>query len=51
MMLRHSLGLAAEAKLIEDAVDRTITGGCRTRDLGGALSTTQMTDEILKRLG
>jgi 3-isopropylmalate dehydrogenase len=51
MMLRHSLGLPAEAKAIEDAVDRAITDGCRTRDLGGSLSTTQMTDEILKRLG
>ena len=50
MMLRHSLGLAAEAKLIEDAVDRAIAEGCRTRDLSGALSTTQMTDEILRRL-
>jgi len=50
MLLRHSLGLAAEAKLIEDAVDRTITEGARTRDLGGMLSTTQMTEEILRRL-
>jgi 3-isopropylmalate dehydrogenase len=50
MMLRHSLGLPAEAKLIEDAVDRTITEGARTRDLGGTLSTTQMADEILRRL-
>ena len=36
--------------VIEDAVDRAITEGCRTRDLGGTLSTTQMTDEILRRL-
>jgi 3-isopropylmalate dehydrogenase len=50
MMLRHSLGLAAEAELVEAAVDRAITDGCRTRDLGGTLSTTQMTDEILARL-
>jgi 3-isopropylmalate dehydrogenase len=50
MMLRHSLGLAAEAALVEDAVDRTITEGARTRDLGGTLSTTQMADEILRRL-
>ncbi len=32
------------------AVDRTITGGARTRDLGGTLSTPQMTDEILRQL-
>jgi 3-isopropylmalate dehydrogenase len=50
MLLRHSLDLAAEAKLVEDAVDRAISEGCRTRDLGGALSTRQMADEILRRL-
>jgi len=50
MLLRHSLDLPAEAKRIEDAVDRAITEGCRTRDLGGALSTRQMADEIVRRL-
>jgi 3-isopropylmalate dehydrogenase len=50
MMLRHSLGLAAEAKAIEDAVDRAVAEGCRTKDLGGSLATAQMTDEVLKRL-
>jgi 3-isopropylmalate dehydrogenase len=50
MLLRHSLGLEAEAAMIEQAVDRTITEGARTADLGGKLSTTQMADEILKRL-
>ena len=56
----HSLGCAAaaafaeagtEAAAIESAVDRAITEGCRTRDLGGTLSTTAMTDELLTRLG
>ncbi len=51
MLLRHSLGLAGEAKAIEDAVDGAIAGGCRTRDLGGTLSSRQMADEILRRLG
>jgi 3-isopropylmalate dehydrogenase len=51
MLLRHSLGLAAEAKRIEDAVDRAITDGCRTKDLGGGLGTRQMADEIVRRLG
>jgi 3-isopropylmalate dehydrogenase len=51
MLLRHSLGLEAEAAMIEKAVDQTITEGARTADLGGKLSTTQMADEILKRLG
>jgi 3-isopropylmalate dehydrogenase len=50
MLLRHSLGLEAEAALIEKAVDETITAGARTADLGGKLTTTQMADEILKRL-
>jgi len=51
MLLRHSLGLAAEAAAIEAAVDRTITEGCRTVDLGGKLTTREMAAEILKRLG
>jgi len=51
MLLRHSLDLAAEAELVEAAVDRAITDGCRTRDLGGALSTRQMADEVVRRLG
>ncbi len=51
MLLRHSLNLPAEAAAIEAAVDRTITDGCRTADLGGKLSTKEMSAEILKRLG
>jgi 3-isopropylmalate dehydrogenase len=50
LLLRHSLKLEKEAVAIESAVDRAITEGCRTKDLGGALSTTAMTDEVLKRL-
>ncbi|MGB8933410.1 MAG: 3-isopropylmalate dehydrogenase [Anaeromyxobacteraceae bacterium] len=50
LMLRHTLGLEAEAAMIEKAVDLTITEGARTADLGGKLSTTQMADEILKRI-
>jgi 3-isopropylmalate dehydrogenase len=51
MLLRHSLGLPAEAAAVEAAVDRTITEGCRTADLGGKLTTREMAAEILKRLG
>jgi 3-isopropylmalate dehydrogenase len=51
MLLRHSLGLPAEAARVEAAVDRTITEGCRTVDLGGKLTTREMAAEILKRLG
>jgi 3-isopropylmalate dehydrogenase len=50
LLLRYSLKLEEEAQLIEKAVDAVITEGCRTADLGGALSTRAMTDEILQRL-
>jgi 3-isopropylmalate dehydrogenase len=50
MLLRHSLGLEAEAASIEKAVDESITGGARTVDVGGRLNTRQMADEIIARL-
>ena len=50
LMLRYSLKLEDEAVLIERAVDETITNGARTMDLGGTLTTRQMTDEIIKNL-
>jgi 3-isopropylmalate dehydrogenase len=50
MMLRHSFKLEAEAAAIESAVERVITDGARTADIGGKLSTKQMADEIIKRL-
>jgi len=51
MLLRYSLKLEVEAACIEQAVDQTITEGARTTDIGGKLSTRQMTDEIIKRIG
>jgi 3-isopropylmalate dehydrogenase len=36
--------------VIESAVDNVITEGARTADLGGKLTTRQMTDEIIKYL-
>ena len=51
LLLRYSLNLAEEALAIENAVDGAIQAGCLTVDLGGALNTGQMTDEILKRVG
>jgi len=51
MMLRHSFKLEAEAAAIEKAVEETITAGARTADLGGKLTTRQMADEIIKRIG
>jgi 3-isopropylmalate dehydrogenase len=50
LMLRYSLKLEEEAVIIERAVDETITKGARTADLGGTLTTRQMTDEIIKHL-
>ena len=51
MMLRHSFKLESEACAIEKAVDETIFAGARTADLGGKLTTRQMTEEIIKRIG
>ena len=50
MLLRHSLGLAAEAAAVEKAVFETVKGGARTKDLGGALTTRQMGEAIRARL-
>jgi 3-isopropylmalate dehydrogenase len=50
MMLRYSLGLPAEAEAIEKAVDLVIDGGNLSADLGGKLSTSQMTALILAQL-
>ncbi|MGB7876767.1 MAG: 3-isopropylmalate dehydrogenase [Anaerolineales bacterium] len=50
MLLRHSLGLEAEAASIEEAVDVAITEGARTVDVGGKLNTRQMADEIIAGL-
>ena len=48
LMLRYSLKREEEARAIEKAVDTAITNGARTMDLGGRLTTRQMTDEIIK---
>src|SRR5215216_4586510 len=45
LMLRYSLKLENEARCMEEAVDQTMTAGARTADLGGTLTTRQMTDE------
>jgi 3-isopropylmalate dehydrogenase len=50
MLLRYSLHLEAEAAALENAVEEAISGGARTIDLGGTLSSRQMTDEIIARL-
>jgi len=50
LLLRYSLKLEEEAVSIERAVDETITNGARTADIGGKLTTRQMTDEIIERI-
>ena len=50
LLLRYSLGLDREAVAVENAVEQALVTGCHTTDLGGKLSTLQMTDEIIKYL-
>ena len=50
LMLRYSLDMEKEAESIEKAVDKTITEGARTADLGGSLTTSQMADLIIKNM-
>ncbi len=50
MMLRHGLGLASEAAAVELAVDRALSGGLRTPDLGGEAGTAQATRAVLEHL-
>jgi 3-isopropylmalate dehydrogenase len=50
MMLRHGLGMEAQAAAIESAVDRALAEGLRTADLGGSASTEQATRAVLTHL-
>ena len=50
LLLRYSLGLKNEAELVEQAVEAAIGAGCRPPDLGGRLTTAEMTREIVARL-
>lgn len=50
LLLRYSLKLENEALAIETAVGRVIAEGCRTADLGGTLTTAQVTGEIIRSL-
>ncbi|MDQ2666574.1 MAG: 3-isopropylmalate dehydrogenase [Gemmatimonadota bacterium] len=50
MLLRHSLGREAEARLIETAVAEAIRDGARTPDIGGAANTREVTDAVVERL-
>ena len=50
MLLRHSLGLEAEAARIEAAVAKALADGVRGGDLGGTMGTTAIGDAVLERL-
>ena len=50
LLLRYSLQLEEEAAAIENAVHQAIFNGARTADLGGRLTTRQMTDEIIRHM-
>ncbi len=50
LLLRHSLGLEAEALAIEAAVDSVIERGVLTSDLGGSATTTEVTAAVLSAL-
>ena len=50
MLLRYSLSLEKEAATVETAVERALTEGHRTTDLGGSLSTAGMTDRIVSNI-
>lgn len=50
MLLRYSLSMEKEANAIEAAVRQAISDGCRTADLGGQMSSKEMTDAVLDRL-
>jgi 3-isopropylmalate dehydrogenase len=50
MALRWSLKRASLADTLEAAVAAALTGGARTRDLGGTLTTAQMGDAVLAAL-
>jgi 3-isopropylmalate dehydrogenase len=50
LMLRHGLGMEDEAAAVESAVDRALTAGLRTPDLGGDATTAQATQAVLQYL-
>jgi 3-isopropylmalate dehydrogenase len=50
LLLRYSLQLEEEAAAVEEAVYWAIADGARTADIGGRLTTRQMTDEIIRHM-
>ena len=50
MMLRYGLGRQDEAAAVESAVDRALTDGLRTADLGGDATTAAATKAVISNL-
>jgi len=50
MLLRHSFGLEAEARAVEQAVRKTIDSGLRPRDLKGSASTSAVGQAVIQHL-
>jgi tartrate dehydrogenase/decarboxylase/D-malate dehydrogenase len=50
-MMLEWLGETHAAAALRAAVERTFADGCLTPDLGGKLTTTQLTDAVIQRLG
>ncbi len=50
MLLRHSLGLEAQAQQIEAAVAQTLADGVLGGDLGGTAGTSEIGDAVVSRL-
>jgi 3-isopropylmalate dehydrogenase len=50
MMLRYGLGREEEAAGLDSAIDRTLTSGLRTADLGGEATTEEATRAVLSNL-
>ncbi len=50
LMLRHGLSMEAEAAAVESAVERALSDGLRTPDLGGSATTAQATRAVLENL-
>jgi 3-isopropylmalate dehydrogenase len=50
MMLRHGFSLEDEASAVESAVERALSEGLRTPDLGGEATTAEATRAVLQHL-
>ena len=50
LLLRHGLGLEAQAAAVESAVEQALGAGLRTPDLGGQDGTAQATKAVLDHL-